>query len=165
MSSFKQQNINKFRMVHTLNMDLGICKAETPHYNSHPNRSRASERCPDHRGEFRDLVFKFVNLFLCLRGESWSKSSLFADLEQANTQEGAGVGPFFRNRFEKWNLKAKQCKVHLYKQFSPPGISLCRDKSSLNKNIQMEASRESISFVWVWIEMGTYPYPHNPMVT
>lgn len=94
MSSFKQQNINKIRMVHTLNIDLGICKAETPHYNSHPNRSRTSERCPDHRGEFRDLVFKFVNLFLCLRCESWSKSSLFADLEQANTQEGAGVGPF-----------------------------------------------------------------------
>lgn len=65
-------------------------------------------------------------------------------------------GSFFRNCFEKWNLKAKQHKVHLYKQFSPPGIPLYRDKFSLNKekNFQTEVSRESASFVWAWIRVG-----------
>lgn len=76
-------------------------------------------------------------------------------------------GSFFRNCFEKWNLKAKQHKVPLYKQFFPPGVPLYKDKCSLNKekNIQTEAHRESVSFVRAWIEVGTYLYSHNPITT
>lgn len=76
-------------------------------------------------------------------------------------------GSFFRNCFEKGNLKAKQHKVHLYKQFSPLEVPLYRDNSSLSKKgICKQKSAEKVHYL-CGHQSGFmhYLHFHNPMIT
>lgn len=68
--------------------------------------------------------------------------------------EGWWDGSFFGNCFEKWHLKAKQHKVHLYKQFSPLGIPPCRDKSSPNKEKNFQTSQQRKCIICVDMNQG-----------